>query len=103
MPACWSMSSRSWPDGPTNGLPAISSWSPGCSPTNMIEACAGPSPKTAWVALQYNWHPRQRWTASDMDVSEIRCGRKSEAEPVKSQDLVDTFASGKRLNDNQMG
>ena len=33
---------RKAPAGPTNGRPARSSWSPGCSPTNMIAASSGP-------------------------------------------------------------
>ena len=38
------------PAGPTNGLPALSSWSPGCSPTNITSALRVPSPNTTWVA-----------------------------------------------------
>src|SRR6266540_3291725 len=38
MPAASSASSNTRPAGPTNGLPARSSWSPGCSPTNIASA-----------------------------------------------------------------
>src|SRR5579872_3107868 len=41
--------SRSFPAGPTKGLPARSSWSPGCSPTKTSLALRGPRPKTVWV------------------------------------------------------
>ena len=33
------------------GPPGVSSWSPGCSPTNITSAFFEPSPKTAWVAF----------------------------------------------------
>ena len=36
--------------GRRTGRPARSSWSPGCSPTNMMRASSGPSPNTVWVA-----------------------------------------------------
>ena len=39
------------PAGPTNGLPARSSLSPGCSPTSMRCAPRRPSPGTACVAF----------------------------------------------------
>ena len=39
------------PAGPTNGCPARSSWSPGCSPTNITAAPSRPSPKTVCVAV----------------------------------------------------
>ena len=42
--------SRSLPAGPTNGSPALSSWSPGCSPTTISGASSGPLPATPWVA-----------------------------------------------------
>jgi hypothetical protein len=35
---------------PTNGLPAMSSRSPGCSPTSINSAPIFPSPGTIWVA-----------------------------------------------------
>jgi hypothetical protein len=40
--------SSSFPAGPTNGLPAMSSESPGCSPTNITRAFFGPPPNTVW-------------------------------------------------------
>src|SRR5215203_3587852 len=50
-------SSRAWssmrPAGPTNGRPARSSPSPGCSPTSITSERAAPSPKTVWVASRY--------------------------------------------------
>ena len=47
MPASWRARSKSAPAGPTNGRPARSSLSPGCSPAIMIRAEDGPSPRTA--------------------------------------------------------
>src|SRR5215813_11796921 len=44
------------PAGPTNGLPSISSRSPGCSPTNMTGALLGPSPKTVCVPFFHKSH-----------------------------------------------
>jgi len=43
--------SKSFPAGPTKGLPWRSSWSPGCSPTKTSSAFAEPSPKTVCVAV----------------------------------------------------
>jgi hypothetical protein len=48
-PASASARSSSFPAGPTKGLPAMSSWSPGCSPTSASSGCNGPSPGTARV------------------------------------------------------
>ena len=48
---------RNTPAGPTNGRPARSSLSPGCSPINTIRAPTGPSPRTAWVAARYSSQP----------------------------------------------
>src|SRR5579863_890036 len=59
MPASSSARSRICPAGPTNGLPARSSLSPGCSPTSIIGACAGPSPNTVWVASFQSGQARQ--------------------------------------------
>ena len=47
MPASARARSSTRPAGPTNGNPARSSLSPGCSPTSIIDACRGPSPETA--------------------------------------------------------
>src|SRR5437588_676098 len=44
MPASASARSSSPPAGPTNGRPAWSSRSPGCSPTSMTRAPAPPTP-----------------------------------------------------------
>ena len=49
MPASSSDASRSLPAGPTNGLPSISSWFPGCSPMKRISERFDPSPKTVCV------------------------------------------------------
>src|SRR3954453_9823526 len=53
MPAGSSASSSTRPAGPTNGSPARSSLSPGCSPTSIKSADAGPSPNTVCVAFLY--------------------------------------------------
>jgi len=50
IPASTRAWSSSFPAGPTNGRPARSSRSPGCSPTSMMVASARPSPKTVCVA-----------------------------------------------------
>ena len=60
MPSSASARSNSWPAGPTKGRPCRSSWSPGCSPTNISGARAGPSPGTACVACSPIGHSRQR-------------------------------------------
>ena len=60
MPSSASARSSSWPAGPTKGRPCRSSWSPGCSPTNISFACFGPSPGTARVACSPIGHSRQR-------------------------------------------
>src|ERR1700724_1746508 len=39
--------------GPDKRMAGAISWSPGCSPTSMIAAGAGPSPPTACVASMY--------------------------------------------------
>src|SRR6266700_710788 len=49
--------SRSCPEGPTNGRPCLSSWKPGASPTNITSAVGLPWPNTTWVRLSCN---RQR-------------------------------------------
>jgi hypothetical protein len=70
---------RSFPAGPTNGSLALSSWSPGCSPTNRMLASIGPLPNTVCVAFQNKSHPRQSNAASFSDTRSRRCGRKAEA------------------------
>jgi hypothetical protein len=62
-PSCAMARSSSWPAGPTKGRPARSSWSPGCSPTSMWCAPAGPSPHTAWVASAPMGQARQACAA----------------------------------------
>src|SRR5439155_21685 len=51
MPAAASASSSTRPAGPTKGLPAMSSLSPGCSPTKTTFAVRRPSPNTVCVAF----------------------------------------------------
>src|SRR5487761_2154583 len=64
MPASSSARSSISPAGPTNGLPARSSLSPGASPTSIAGACAGPSPNTVWVASFQSGQARQRAASS---------------------------------------
>src|ERR1700722_12655693 len=59
MPASSGERSSICPTGPTNGLPARSSLSPGCSPTSITCACCGPSPNTVWVAFFQRGQARQ--------------------------------------------
>src|SRR5690348_9525236 len=59
MPASSSASSSTRPAGPTNGRPCLSSWSPGCSPTNITPAPAAPSPKTVCVPVCQSGHALQ--------------------------------------------
>src|ERR671915_521644 len=75
MPAASSPLSSSLPAGPTNGLPARSSLSPGCSPTTITRARFRPSPKTVWVAPRQRWQPRQRAAASRSALSVRFSGR----------------------------
>ena len=55
--------SNNFPAGPTKGLPEISSWSPGCSPTKSIAAWTAPSPKTVCVARWNSGQPSQSLAA----------------------------------------
>jgi hypothetical protein len=54
----------------------------------MTFAGAGPSPKTACVALQYKVQPWHSLTALRNCGSEIRRGKKSAADPVDGQDCA---------------
>src|SRR5438874_9278994 len=72
MPASSSARSRSLPAGPTNGWPARSSASPGCSPTIMTSALRGPSQKTVCVPRLYRSQARQSFAAS---LTAINVGR----------------------------
>src|SRR5205809_3971241 len=74
MPASASASSRSLPAGPTNGAPARSSWSPGCSPTNMTSDFGEPSPKTVCVPVFQSGQALQPAAASVSFLSEGRVG-----------------------------
>src|SRR6185437_8301432 len=82
MPAASNARSRSMPDGPTNGRPALSSASPGCSPTTITRARAGPSPNTVCVPSLNRSQPRQPFDAARSAESDARAGMKSAAEPV---------------------
>ena len=59
MPASSIARSIICPAGPTNGRPIVSSWSPGCSPTNITAASGGPSPNTVCVAGSNSGQRRQ--------------------------------------------
>src|ERR1051325_10256076 len=82
MPAASNARSRSLPDGPTNGRPALSSASPGCSPTTITWAVPVPSPNTVWVPSLKRSHPWQPFAAARSFASVGRGGMKSAAEPV---------------------
>src|SRR5918992_3024399 len=79
MPAASRPLSSSRPAGPTNGLPARSSLSPGCSPTNITRARFRPSPKTVCVACRQRWQPRHPFAASRSALRVRRSGRKGVA------------------------
>src|SRR5205823_7187461 len=74
--------SRSFPDGPTNGRPALSSASPGCSPTMSTWARLGPSPNTALVPSLYRSHPRHPCAAVRIEARVGLAGTKSAADLV---------------------
>src|SRR5919204_4831381 len=74
MPASSSAASRTPPAGPTNGSPARSSRSPGCSPTSITRALAGPAPNTVWVPVRHSGQARQVPAARRRPVSEGRAG-----------------------------
>jgi hypothetical protein len=67
------------PGGPTNGRPSRSSLSPGCSPTNINLARAGPWPKTVCVACAYKSQPWQSAAATRKLFSESRSGKNAAA------------------------
>ena len=54
-----SMSSSSFPAGPTKGSPRRSSCSPGPSPMNMSSAFSFPTPKTSSCRVSHSEQPRQ--------------------------------------------
>src|SRR6266536_5997079 len=82
MPAPSNARSSNFPDGPTNGLPARSSMSPGCSPTTITCAMLGPSPKTVCVPTLNRSHAWQPLDAARSLARVGRGGMKSAAEPV---------------------
>src|SRR4029079_3392852 len=63
--------------GPTNGFPARSSLSPGCSPTSMTLARVGPSPGTACVAFLYSGQRTHPFSALRRADSERTTGTSS--------------------------
>src|SRR5947199_8276371 len=63
-----------FPAGPTNGCPAKSSLSPGCSPTNMILAVDEPSPNTVCVAFFHKSQLRQFAAFARRSSSEAPAG-----------------------------
>src|SRR5690242_1547621 len=64
MPA--SSLSSSLPAWPTNGMPCLSSWKPGASPTNIRSASGSPTPKTTCVRPSARRHLSQppTWRAN---------------------------------------
>src|SRR5213080_2159692 len=80
MPASSSASSSSLPAGPTNGRPARSSRSPGCSPTNISSAERPPSPNTVCVPFFHRSHARQPAAASRRAANDLRPLASSAAE-----------------------
>src|SRR5438094_1550514 len=62
MPA--SSLSSSLPAWPTNGIPCLSSWKPGASPTNIRSAFGSPEPKTTCVRPPASGHFVQPETTS---------------------------------------
>src|SRR6187549_512058 len=82
MPAASKARSSKRPAGPTNGLPALSSASPGVSPTTSSRACLGPSPNTVWVPTFHRRQPRQSAAAARSFGGVGLGGMKSAAELV---------------------
>ena len=68
--------------GPTNGRPARSSRSPGCSPTSRSRDAFRPAPKTVCVPSRQSGHARQLCAASRSDASDSLGGRYSAAVPT---------------------
>src|SRR6516164_5315514 len=54
----------SLPAAPTNGIPCLSSWKPGASPTNIRSALEEPTPKTTCVRDSASAHDVQPATTS---------------------------------------
>ena len=112
MPASSSARSSSLPAGPTNGWPARSSSSPGCSPTSMSSARRAPSPKTVCVAAlpqidtpRQSLRPRrgrfgERGTIGDelswRSSGSVVCTSPSECRPVAADNGVDAQRSPAR-------
>src|SRR6266576_6155943 len=56
--------SSSFPAAPTNGMPCLSSWKPGASPTNIRSESGSPAPNTTWVRPSASAHLVQPATSS---------------------------------------
>jgi hypothetical protein len=83
-PASRSARSSMRPAGPTNGLPLISSWSPGCSPTSITVAPLGPVPGTACVASRWSGQRVQAFSALARLRSDVIGCRRSSGTSISS-------------------
>src|SRR5688572_26065018 len=91
IPACSSARSSSFPAGPTNGWPARSSASPGCSPTSISSARDGPSPKTVRVPTLYRSHALQCFA---IFLTAARVGRSGSKSGTGVPGLTSSLSSG---------
>src|SRR2546430_1697602 len=65
--------SSSLPAWPTNGIPCLSSWKPGASPTNIRSACGSPTPNTTCVRPCARRHFVQPATWRPKSSSSVSC------------------------------
>src|SRR6266542_2070047 len=65
--------SSSFPAWPTNGMPCLSSWKPGASPTNIRSAFGSPTPKTTCVRPSARRHRVQPATSRANASSSVNC------------------------------
>ena len=95
MPASSSASFSFCPAGPTKGLPARSSLSPGCSPISITGAGTGPSPNTVCVAGSHSAQARQPRASFSGLLEGGDCGglvrREVEAQLIGSSGHCDSF------------
>jgi len=103
IPAC----SRAWlsslPAGPTKGCPARSSWSSGCSPTNMICGFKGPSPKTVCAAVFHKSQALQSLAALRSPAIVLEAGsscRATHRVDRRSRDNLHRYSSVARSSAN---
>ena len=72
-----SISSNSFPAGPTKGSPCKSSCSPGPSPTNRMSACRFPAPNTTLCRVSHRPHRVQAshcaFSCSQFNISRSSC------------------------------